>query len=56
MTAPAKCFRPAVFFHHVGLGLIALSFPQGKLLRKFQNVLTSTSFFTFIKLRGDETA
>ena len=41
-TAPAKCYRPAVFFHHVGL--IALSFLQGKLLHEFQNVVASTVF------------
>jgi len=29
------CYRPAVFFHH--LRLTVLSFPQGEILRVFQN-------------------
>jgi hypothetical protein len=35
-------YRPAVFFRHVGL--VALSFPQGKIMGGFQNVVTSTFF------------
>jgi hypothetical protein len=47
MSAPALCYRPAVFFHHLRFDAPLL--PKGKIRRAFQNFHTFHFIFQISK-------